>query len=253
MYIPYMEFEVVYIIFLQEVIMFEAKNAFIGALLILRKFTIFNIKFYADIEDSDYDFAVFLLPILGLLIGLCSIPISMLKFIYDQMFVGILLLIYYCIITKSANIKDTYKTINIIIDAKGENKQLFSSISIVLLCILYFVLFSISSLRAIFLMPMVGFSNLTIQNLIINRNKENTSILKYNKKNHSIFAFFFSFAITIFINYRMAIALSLTYIISSLLMDYFDSKIKILPSSTEGFIIEMSQILFLILSYMLML
>lgn len=233
--------------------MFEAKNAFIGALLVLRKFTVFNIKFYAETEESDYYFAVFLLPLLGLLIGFCSIAISIFKLFYAPMFTGALLLIYYCIITKSANIKDTYKTINIIINSNDENKQFFSIISLVALCILYFVLFSISSIRAIFLMPMVGFSNLIVQTLIIKRDKTSTSILKYSTKKHSIFAFLFSFILTIIINYKMAISLSLTYIIVSFLINYFDSKIKIVPSSVEGFIIEISQILFLILSYILIL
>jgi len=233
--------------------MFEAKNAFVGALLVLRKFTLFNIKFYAETEESDYSFAVFLLPLLGLLIGLGSLAISFLKFIYEPMFAGALLLIYYCIITKSSNIKDTYKTINIVINANEESKQFYSIISLVALCILYFALFSISSITAVSLMPMVGFSNLIIQALIIKRDKASVPILKYSTRNHSIFAFFFSFIITIIINYRMSILLSLTYIISSLVMDYFDSKIKILPSSIEGFTIEISQILFLIISYILML
>ena len=237
----------------QEVVMFEAKNVFIGALLMLKKFTLFNIKFYAETEDSDYIFGVFLLPFLGLLIGILSIPLSIFKYLYDPIFVGVLILIYYCIITKCTNIIDTYKTINTVIKHKNTNEQLLSTIAIVLLCILYFTLFSILSIRAILLAPMVGFSNLLILNLIIKRNKENTSILKYCSKNHAVIAFVFSFAVTIIISYKLTIALSLTYIITGILMNYFDSKIKILPSSMEGFIIEISQILFLILCYILFL
>ncbi len=233
--------------------MFEAKNAFIGALLMLKKFTIFNIKFYAETEDNDYIFGVFLLPFLGLLIGILSIPLSIFKFLYDPIFIGALILIYYCIITKSTNIIDVYKTINTIIKPKNINDQLLSIMAIVLLCILYFTLFSILSVRAIMLTPMVGFSNLLILNLIIKRNKENTCILKYCSKNHAILAFVFSFAVTIIISYKLTIALSLTFIITGILMNYFDSKIKILPSSIEGLIIEISQILFLILCYVLFL
>ncbi len=231
--------------------MFEAKNAFIGALLMLKKFTIFNIKFYAETEDSDYIFGVFLLPFLGLLIGTFSLAISIFKFLYEPIFVGILIFIYYCIITKSTNIIDTYKTINTIIRPKNANEQLLGTISIVLLCLLYFTLFSISSIRAILLAPMVGFSNLLILSLLIKRNKENTSILKYCTKNHSILAFVFSFVVTIIISYKLTVALALTYIITGILTNYFDLKIKILPSSVEGFIVEISQILFLILCYLL--
>ena len=231
--------------------MFEAKNAFIGALLMLKKFTIFNIKFYAETEDSDYIFGVFLLPFLGLLIGTFSLAISIFKFLYEPIFVGILIFIYYCIITKSINIIDTYKTINTIIKPKNTNEQLLSTISIVLLCLLYFTLFSISSIRAILLAPMVGFSNLLILSLLIKRNKENTSILKYCTKNHAILAFVFSFVVTIIISYKLTVSLALTYIITGILTNYFDLKIKILPSSVEGFIVEISQILFLILCYLL--
>ncbi len=233
--------------------MFEAKNLFVGALLILKKFTLFNIKFYAETEEADYSFAVFLLPLLGLIIGFCTIPFSIFKIFYEPMLAGALLLIYYCIITKASNIKDTYKTINIIINTNDDNKQFYSIISLVVLCILYFVLFSVSSLRVILILPVVGFSNLIIQALIIKRDKSNAPILKFSTRNHSIFAFIFSFVITLLINYRLVISLSLTYVISSFIMNYFDSKIKILPSSIEGFTIEISQILFLILSYLLML
>ncbi len=231
--------------------MFEIKNAFVGALLMLNKFTIFNIKFYADADDSDYSFGVILLPILGLLIGVASVFISIFKLIYSPLFVSILIMIYYFIITKSTNILDTYKTINLIIKPKNSNEQVFNTISIIIICLLYFVLFSVVSIRAILLMPLIGFSNLLISSLLIKRNKENTEILKYCTKNHAIFAFAFSFIITIIISYKLCIALSITLIISATIINIIDSKIKILPSSIEGFIIEMSQILFLAISYML--
>ncbi len=232
--------------------MFEAKNAFVGALLVLRKFTIFNIKFYTESEESDYSFAVLLMPLLGLVIGLCTLIFSSLKFIYSPIFSGALLLTYYCIITKSNNIKDTYKIISIIIKSNEENKQFYNIISLVVLCTLYFALFSVSSIRALILMPMVGFCSLIIQALIIKRDKSSSSILKYSSKNHSYFAFIFSFLFTIIINYKLSISLSLTYIIVSFIVNYFESKLKILPSTVEGFIIEISQILFLVISYILM-
>ena len=231
--------------------MFEAKNALVGALLMLKKFTLFNIKFYAEAEDSDYIFGVFLLPILGLLIGIVSLAFTSFRFLYDPIFIGAMIFIYYCVITKSTNIIDTYKTINTFFKSKNINEQVLYTISLISLCILYFALFSISSIRAILLMPMVGFSNLLILSMIIKRNKENTSILKYCSKYHGILAFVFSFAITIIIGYKLVVSLSLTYIITGIIMNYFDSKIKILPSSIEGFIIEISQVLFLILSYVL--
>lgn len=233
--------------------MFEAKNAFIGALLMLKRFTIFNINFYAQTEDSDYKFGVFLLPFLGLLIGLASVFISIFKFVYDPMFIGALIFIYYCIITKCTNIIDTYKTINIIIKSKNTNDQILSTIAVVAFCILYFTMLSVLSIRAILIMPMVGFSSLLILSQIVKRNKENTNILKYCTKNHAIVAFVFSFIVTTLISYRLTVALSLTYIIAGILTNYFDSKIKILPSSIEGFIVEITQLLFLILCYVLFL
>lgn len=233
--------------------MFEAKNVFVGALLILRRFTLFNIKFYAETEDSDYIFGIFLLPLLGLIIGLGSLAISIFKFIYEPMFIGILIFIYYCIITKSNNLIATYKTIHTIIRPKNGNEQVFETLALVIICMLYFTLFSLLSIRAVLLAPVVGFSNLLILSLLIKRDKKDTDILKYCTRNHAIFAFVFSFVITIIISYKLTVALSLTYIITGILMNYFDSKIKILPSSIEGLIVEVSQILFLILSYILFL
>ena len=231
--------------------MFEVKNVFIGALLILNKFTIFNIKFYSETDDMDYSFGVFLLPILGLLIGFATIIISLLKFLYDPMFIGALLLTFYFVITKSVNITSTYKTIETFIQQKNKNSQLLSIISLMIICIFYFVMFSVLSARAIILMPLVGYSNLLILSYFIKRNKENTQLLKYCTKSHSIFAFLFSFIITIIISYKSTIALSLTYILSAIAMNFIDAKIKKLPSSIEGFIIEITQLLFLLLSYLL--
>lgn len=230
--------------------MFDIKNLVIGALLILKKYTIINIPYEFESCNDDYSFGIFLLPILGLLIGIFSIIISATKILYNPMFSGVLMLIYYCIITKCTNIKETYKTFDVILKFRGYNEQVIRVVGIVLMCILYFVLFTISSIRAIVLMPMIGFSNLLVSSYLIKRNKEFTSVLVYCKKEHALFAFVFSFAIVALVNYKLTISLSATYVLSMLIVNYIDNNIKILPLSFEGTLIEFTQLLFLILSYM---
>ncbi|QSX04908.1 hypothetical protein JYG23_09410 [Sedimentibacter sp. zth1] len=232
--------------------MFETKNLVIGALLMLRKFTIFDIKFYADIDNDDYTIGMYFLPIIGLLLGLASILLSIFKVLYNDMFVSCLLLLYFCTITKCNTLNSTIKSIDFFTKSSQANNY-STLISISLICLIYFTMFYLLPIRVIALMPMVGFSTLLILSNFVKRNKDNTSVLKYCKNSHTLFAFLFSFIITILLNYKLTIALSITYCISIFIVNIVDSKIKILPSSIEGLIIESSQIIFLLTTYLLFL
>lgn len=231
-------------------IMFDLRSLTIGIVLIIKKYTCINIKIYADSNDEDYKNGIILLPLLGFFIGFFAWFISGFRMFYDDFFVSVLVLTYYCIITKTASLRDTYRTLNYIIRPKNGSEQISGIVGIIIICMFYFSLMRLVDITAIFLMPVVGYSGLVILSTVFTRNKEGTSIIKYCGKFHEISAFSISFISAVVINYKLVVPLALTYMVSGLVVNMMDKKIKILPNSIEGFIIEITQLMFLIFTYL---
>lgn len=230
--------------------MIDLRSFVIGIVLMLRKFTLIDITIYVDTVEDDYKNGIMILPIVGLAIGFFACLISSLKLFYDGLFVSTLILTYYSIITKTVNLKDTYRTLNYIIKPKNQSEQISGIIGVVIICLFYFSVFSLVNSATLFLMPVAGFSGLIILSAFFDRNKEGTTILKHCTKYHRIFAFIISFALAAILNYKLVIPLTLTYMISAYVISLIDEKIKLLPNSIEGFIIEIIQIIFLFITYL---
>ncbi|MFA9422734.1 MAG: hypothetical protein ACERLG_04105 [Sedimentibacter sp.] len=231
--------------------MFDLKSIVIGVVLMLKKYTCINITIYEDSNDDDYKNGIIALPLIGLAIGFVAFIIASFKFIYDDFFISSLVLGYYFLVTKTVNLKDTYRTLNYIIKAKNQTEQISGTIGIIFICLIYFSLIRIVPVTALIMMPVAGYSSLIILSTIIRRNKNGTSIMKYCGKYHSLIAFFLSILLAAVFNYKLVISLSLTYIISGMIVSYLDNKIKHLPSSVEGFFIEISQMIFLLITYLI--
>lgn len=231
--------------------MFDLRSIVIGIILMLKKYTCINITIYADTTDEDYKSGILILPLIGFVIGFAAFFIAGLKFFYDSFFIGVLILIYLNIITKSVNIKDTYTTLNFLLKTKDNNDQTTGMIGIILINLLYFSLIGIIPATGLIIMPLAGYSNLIILSFIIKSNKEDTFVTKHCEKHHIIFAFVISFLLTVIFNYRLIISLSLTYMITGIAISLFDEKIGKITESFEGFIIEITQVLFLIITYMM--
>lgn len=231
--------------------MFDLRSIVIGMILMLKKFTFINITIYAESNEEDYQNGIFVMPLIGLAIGFAAFLISSLKVFYDEFFVSAVILTYYNIITKTVNMKDTYRTLNYYIKPKNQTEQLSGIIGITLINLMYFSLFRIVTSTSLIVMATAGYSSLIILSSVIKRNKDNTSTMKYCSKYHVIAAFAISFFIAALFNYRLVISLSLTYMLSGMIVSMLDDKIKVFPSSVEGFIIEITQILFLIITYMM--
>ncbi|HPW99875.1 MAG TPA: hypothetical protein PKY98_03920, partial [Sedimentibacter sp.] len=75
--------------------------------------------------------------------------------------------------------------------------------------------------------------------------------MKYCCKYQIISALSVSFLFAALFNYKLVISLSLTFMLSGFLVSILDKRVKSLPSSIEGFIIEISQLMFLVITYML--
>ncbi len=231
--------------------MFDLRSMVIGIILMLKKYTCIDIAIYAETNEDDYINGIYALPLIGLAIGFAALLLSSLKNFYDSLFTSTVILIYYNIITKTVNMKEIYRTLNYYIKPKNQSEQLSGIIGIILVNLMYFSLLGLVPSTALVVMFVAGFSNLVILSSIIKRNKDNTSIIKYCTKNHIIAAFGCSFLIAAIFNYKMVISLSLTYMISGVIVSVLDDKIEILPSSVEGFFIEITQLMFLVITYLM--
>lgn len=231
--------------------MTDIRSIVISVVLMLKKYTCINITIYEDEDEEDYKNGIFVLPLIGFFIGFIALLISSFRFAYDSLFVSTLILAYYCIITGTVNMRDTYKTLNYYIKPGTQSEHLTGQIGITLIILMYISLFRSVTPSAVAVAYTAGFSNLIISSALINRDKENTSIMKHCTKYHIIAAFGISFLAAAILNYRLVIPLSLTYMISGAIISTLDEKVETLPSSAEGLIIEATQLLFLIVTYLL--
>lgn len=209
--------------------MLDLRSIVIGVVIMLKKYSCVSLTIYEEANEEDYKNGIMALPLIGLAIGFLAFIISSLKYLYDGFFIGSAVLLYYCIATKTVNIKDAYRTLNYYIKPANQTEQISGIIGIILICLMYISLFRIVPVTSLIIMPAAGFSNLIILSKVIKRDLDNTSIF----------------------NYKLIIPLSLTYMITGVIISMIDKKIKNVPSSIEGFLIEASQILFLSITYLL--
>ena len=231
--------------------MLDLRSIVIGVVIMLKKYSCVSLTIYEEANEEDYKNGIMALPLIGLAIGFLAFIISSLKYLYDGFFIGSAVLLYYCIATKTVNIKDAYRTLNYYIRPANQTEQISGIIGIILICLMYISLFRIVPVTSLIIMPAAGFSNLIILSKVIKRDLDNTSILKHCGKYHIIAAFGISFAFAAIFNYKLIIPLSLTYMITGVIISMLDKKIINVPSSIEGFLIEASQILFLSITYLL--
>ena len=231
--------------------MFDLKSIVIGLVLMIKKYSCLSLTIYEEANEEDYKNGIIALPIIGLAIGLVAFIIVSFRYIYDGFFISSAVLLYYCVVTKTTNIKDVYRTLNYYIRPANQTDNISGIIGTVLICFMYLSLFRVVPVTSLIIMPAAGFSNLMILSKVIKRDLENTSILKYCGNYHIIAAFGISFLSAAILNYKLIISLSLMFMLSGLIVSILDKRIKNVPSSVEGFIIEVSQIMFLIITYVI--
>ena len=231
--------------------MFDLRSIVIGIVLMLKKYSCISLTIYEEANEEDYINGITALPLIGLSIGFGAFLIASFRYISDGFFISSLIILYYCLITKTATIKDVYRTLNYYIKPSDDTGQISGIMGTVLICLMYYSLFRIVPVTSLIIMPAAGFSNLIILSKIIKRNLDNTSIMKHCGKYQIISAFSVSFLFAALFNYKLVISLSLTFMLSGFLVSILDKRVKSLPSSIEGFIIEISQLMFLVITYML--
>ena len=231
--------------------MFDLRSIVIGVVIMLKKYSCVSLTIYEEANEDDYKSGIMALPLIGIAIGFFAFIISSIRYVYDGFFISSAVLLYYGLVTKTANIKDVYRTLNYYIKPSNQTGQIPGIISVVIICLMYFSLFRIVPVTSLIIMPAAGFSNLIILSKVIKRDLDNTLILKHCGKYHIMAAFGISFLFAAIFNYKLIISLSLTYMITGVIISILDKKIKSVPNSAEGFIIEISQILFLSVTYLL--
>jgi len=231
--------------------MLDLRSVVIGLVLMLKKYSCLSLTIYEEANEEDYKNGIIALPIIGLAIGFVAFIIVSFRYIYDGFFISSAVLLYYCVVTKTSNIKDVYRTLNYYIRPANQTDNISGIIGTVLICLMYLSLFRVVPVTSLIIMPAAGFSNLMILSKVIKRDLENTSILKYCSSYHIIAAFGISFLSAAIINYKLIISLSITFMLSGLIVSILDKRIKNVPSSVEGFIIEVSQVMFLIITYII--
>lgn len=229
--------------------MFDLRSIVIGLVVMLKKYTCVSLTIYQEANEEDYINGIMTLPLLGLVIGFFAFILSAFKYIYDGFFIAALVLLYYCIITRTINLKDVYRTLTYYIKPATQADQITGIVGVSILCLIYFSLFRLVPLTSLIIMPAAGFSCLIILSKVIKRDLDSTSILKYCNKYHIISAFFTTFLFAAIFNYKLIISLSLTYMVMGISVSILDKKIQNAPASIEGFIIEISQVIFLMITY----
>lgn len=222
--------------------MVDARNIVIGLILMINRYTLIPIKVYIEIEDEHYKNGNMLLPLLGLVIGFVMFVISLLGYTYNNYFVSILIIVFYFGITKNMALTDINKVINEISESKENEEYIYNKgiISEMIAVISYFILFGLVPKTAILLTPIIGFSS----KLLV----ESVDDKEYKKR---ILAFIVSFSIAFIFNYRLMVSMSLTFMIFGFFYIKINKKYNAILANKDGLIIELSQILFLIITYIL--
>lgn len=230
--------------------MFDLRSVVVGVVMMLRKYTCFNITVYAQADEAEYSDGMLFLPLLGAVLGIPAFLLSLLGIPYGCMFSGAVVFIYYAVISKTSSLTDCYKTLNFYIQPKANSGQVPGITGIVAVSLLYFTLMGQVPYGALLVMQCAGFSGLLLAGFIFDRPKEGTFIIRLADKQHAASAFFISFAVAAIAGFRLVISLSVTYMIIFCAVRLVDKKIKILPESVEGLIIEATQLLFLLTTFL---
>lgn len=231
--------------------MSEIRSITIGLILMIKKYTCIPINLYVEQTEEDYHNGITLLPVLGIAIGMIMFFISIFGYIYNKFFISILIVAFYCVITKGNMLKDLSMAVNkVICNGEDNYNNVSETVSIIIVLMLYFVLFGLVPNSAILLTPIVGFSTLLITGSTI-KCDYNKSIINYCKNKERIVAFSIVFAAAVIINYKLVISTSFTFIIIGFILNYAKENIKKVLFKYDGCIIEIAQITFLILTYIL--
>jgi len=207
-------------------------------------------------------------PFVGAIIGgiLCLVGFLLHHLIHQDV-LSLLMLLLYIGITGGLHLDGLSDTSDGIFSNRSKERILeimkdsrigaFGVISLILLLIGYFVMFTHGTILTLFLFPIVGRSVAIISCRYSGYAREEGMgkvFIEHAKKNDAFYLVLFTSLLLIvsllyFKQWEIVISILLTYFISIRITKRISSKIDGITGDVIGFMIEVSQIIFLILSY----
>jgi len=225
-------------------------------------FTRIPIRHHYEFDDQDYQLGIILFPLIGLLIGLGLLILKKVTFFVNPFVSALILVFFYVWITGGIHIDGLSDTVDGIFSGRDKIKMLdimkdsrvgsFGSLSISLLIISYVILFADSTGGDILVMAIMGKISVLAAASISDYAKDEDGLgavfIKNCTDRERNIGFAFTAILALIVNYRMIVPVVATFILAGLITRGIIKKIGGMTGDTLGFVHEISQIVFLIIS-----
>jgi adenosylcobinamide-GDP ribazoletransferase len=225
-------------------------------------FTRIPMKYGHEFDEDDYSIGIMFLPIIGLIISLGLFVLKHALFFASPYVSGLVMLIFYIWITGGLHIDGLADTFDGIFSGRDRERMFeimkdsrvgsFGALSISLLMISYVILFAENTPGAILMMGVVGKSSVMASASISAYAKEEmglgTMFVRHCNERERYIGIVFVALLSVFVGYKFMIPAGITFVIVALITQYLKKVLGGMTGDTMGFIGEVSQITFLILS-----
>lgn len=239
-------------------------------ILMLTFLTRIPIKIKGIINSSDFAKGVIFMPLVGFIIGLFMSSIFYLSNWLEPLVVSLLIWIFYICITGGLHLDGLADTFDGIFSNRDKDKILeimkdsrvgtFGLIGIVIILISNIILTSYINLVIILITPIIGRSIALMACSISNYAKDNglgKDLINYCGVKELIISFLYPSIILGILSLLNVLSMILvfsilvTYIITFLIIKYISNKINGMTGDTIGCVIELSQCVFLLTTYLI--
>ncbi|MGL5068850.1 MAG: adenosylcobinamide-GDP ribazoletransferase [Sarcina sp.] len=223
-----------------------------------------------DYSESEFEKSIKLTPLVGVIIGIILSLIALfLDKVENKLAVGFILTIVYIFITGGLHLDGLSDSFDGLFSGRDKVRMLeimkdsrvgaFGAISLILIIIGYIIFLGDSKYIAIFIMPIVGRSSLYIasKNSTYGRSQGmgKTFVEKGGTKGFLVtFILINSLCVVIsivFNSYYIIISSLISYLLTFKIVKFVENKIDGITGDILGLIVELTQITFLVLAYIL--
>ncbi|WP_202709934.1 adenosylcobinamide-GDP ribazoletransferase [Sporosalibacterium faouarense] len=232
-------------------------------LLMIVFFTRIPIKYKWDYRDKDLKKGIALFPMIGLIIGTIIWLPSLLKDYIDKPIIILISWLLYLWITGGLHIDGLADTFDGIFSNRSKERMLeimkdsrigtFGVLGIVFIVISNLVISNYIDYTILILVPIVGrFSAILAASISKYARKETgmgTTFITSCGLKHVILGLLFTVICATLIDYKIAVITVITYIFVIIQTKYIENKIGGMTGDTVGYIIEISQTIFMVSIY----
>ncbi|MEJ6950412.1 adenosylcobinamide-GDP ribazoletransferase [Natronospora cellulosivora (SeqCode)] len=235
-----------------------------GFLLMITFLTRIPIKYPFQYREEDFIKGIIWMPAIGLIIGLLLWGISFISYFLDRIVVSIIICFAYIWITGALHIDGLADTVDGVFSNREKSRVLeimkdsrigaFGVLAIFFLLAFNIILVNLIDFRTLIIWPVLGrssaillcyFSQYLREMGIAKGFVENTGLKEV------VFSKLLLIIIALLIDYRLIPAILIVLYITSYFIGFFKKKIGGITGDNIGFIIELSQTIFLFLTYLL--